>query len=271
MPYQNTNVSKQLGGLESLARIGYLAKGVVYVGVGLLSAHAAIEAGRAHGSKDVLQTVIRQPFGQIILTLLVLGLAGYSTWRYIQAIKDPENKGTDGKGLANRFAYFLSGLLHTSLVVFGLTVLFGQGSQSGSDSSSEETAATLMQQPFGRWLVGLGGLAILGWALHQLYKSVTADLSDRLDLSPLNRTWRTWAVRMGRAGIGARGVVFSIVGVFFILAAVRYDPETAQGLTQSLNWLGQQPFGPWLMAISAIGLANYGGYMGLKSAYRRIA
>lgn len=256
--------------IERFARIGYAAKGAVYLIVGFVSAQAAFQAGQATGSKGALRTVLDEPFGQVLLGLLAVGLAGYAAWRFVQATVDPEDKGSDGEGIATRAMYFVSGLLHVSLVVFAVRLLMGGGSSS-SGGGTEQKTAQLMSEPFGRWLVGLGGLVIIGWAIYQLYKAYTIDLSDRLDLSPLSSTARTWAVRAGRAGIGARGVVFTIVGGFFLLAAWNANPQKAQGLADSLRWLESQPYGPWLMALTAVGLACYGAYMLVKSRYRRIA
>ena len=56
---------------ETIGRIGYAAKSVIYTAVGLLSANAAFAGGKAQDSRDVLQTVAAQPFGTILLTVLL--------------------------------------------------------------------------------------------------------------------------------------------------------------------------------------------------------
>ena len=63
-----------------------------------------------------------------------------------------------------------------------------------------------------------------------------------------------------RFGSAARGVVFTMLGFFILQAALRYDPNQAQGLDGALRTIAQQPYGPWLLAIVALGLVSFGIY-----------
>jgi hypothetical protein len=81
-----------------LARLGYAAKGIVYIIVGMLAFAAARgSGGRTTGTRGALVEIITQPFGEILLAIVALGLVGYVLWRFVQAIVDPEHKGTDTK------------------------------------------------------------------------------------------------------------------------------------------------------------------------------
>lgn len=81
---------------------------------------------------------------------------------------------------------------------------------------------------------------------------------------------RTWAIRAGRVGYGARGVVFALMGVFFIQAARQADASEARGLDGALEALRDQPYGPWLLAAVALGFVLYAVYMGVEARYRDI-
>jgi hypothetical protein len=90
-----------------------------------------------------------------------------------------------------------------------------------------------------------------------------------LDLTDLNLQQRTWAIRISRLGIVARGVVFIIIGFFFIQAARQYNPNQAMGLDGALQTLAQQPHGKLLLGLVAFGLLAYGIYQGIQAKYRR--
>ena len=77
-------------------------------------------------------------------------------------------------------------------------------------------------------------------------------------------------VLLGRVGNAALGVVFTVIGVFFIIAALQRNPGQAKGLSGALGALLAQPFGNLLLAIVALGLLAYGVYSLAQARYRRI-
>ena len=76
----------------------------------------------------------------------------------------------------------------------------------------------------------------------------------------MNQTELTWATQIGRFGYAARGVVFVLGGLFLVEAARTADPQHAKGLDGALQTLAQQPHGPWLLGIVALGLVAFGIY-----------
>lgn len=257
--------------VERLARLGYAAKGVVYLIIGGIAARAAFGSGeRVQGSQGALRTILEQPFGRFLLALVALGLAGYAVWRFVQAGLDPEHGGrTDGGGAAKRAGYAISGVIHAGLALAALRMVTGGGGGQGGDRTADWTA-TLMRQPAGRWLVAAVGLGILGYGAHALYRAWAVKLDKQLDLSRLGPAARTWAVRSGRAGIAARGVVFLVMGFFLVRAAQHSDPGEARGLDGALQALQQQSYGPWILGLVALGLVGYGIYQLVEARYRRI-
>jgi hypothetical protein len=67
-------------------------------------------------------------------------------------------------------------------------------------------------------------------------------------------------VLLGRIGYAAKGVAFIVAGALFGWAAIDYDPEKAGGLDEALRTIKEQPFGPVLLTILAIGIAAFGVY-----------
>ncbi len=70
---------------------------------------------------------------------------------------------------------------------------------------------------------------------------------------------------------GALSVVFTIIGIFMIVAAVQFNPQKAKGLDTALSeLLHLPPFGPVLLGIVALGLIAYGVYSFVEARYRRL-
>jgi hypothetical protein len=255
--------------VEKLARFGYAVKGVVYGLIGVLAIMAAFgSGGQTSGSRGVLDTIAGGPFGQVLLVLVAIGLFGYALWRFVQSIVDPDNKGTDAEGLVKRTGYFISGVIYAGLGIAAVRLLTGSGGGGGSNADSR--TATLMEQPFGLWLVGIVGATIIGYGLYQLYKAKEASFFDKLKTGQMSATERTWTKRSGRAGLAARGVVFGIIGFFLIQAALSANPQEARGLGGALDTLAAQPYGPYLLGLVALGLVGYGVYCGVNARYRKI-
>lgn len=251
---------------ERLARLGFLAKGAVYILVGALAAAAAFGSGAAQGSEGALQSLLGEPLGRVILGIVALGLAGYAIWRFATAILNPENDGT-----AKRIFHFGTGLVHTGLAIAAARMaLSGGGGGGSSDQRAVHWTAAVLARPLGGIAVAIAGALVAGYGLQQVYRGFTADLDDQLELGRMRAARAGWVVTIARTGLVARGVVFGLIGLFLIIAAVQSDPEEARGLGGALRTLQQQPYGPWLLALVALGLIAYGIYQLVRAKYRRI-
>jgi hypothetical protein len=116
----------------------------------------------------------------------------------------------------------------------------------------------------------IAGAFIVGAGLYQLYQAYKADFRDELKLGEMGARAKTWATRSGRLGYAARGVIFGVIGVFLIQAALQTDPDQARGLGGTLETLARQPFGPYLLGAMALGLVAHGVFMFVVARYRRI-
>ena len=256
--------------VERLARVGYAAKGLVYLLVGGLAARAALGAGgRTTDSGGALRSLGDGTGGKLLLALIAAGLLGYALWRVIAAATDAEGKGDDAKGLAQRLAGAGRGLLYVGLALQALRLLRGGGAREGS--RAEDWTARLMAAPAGRWLVAAVGLGVIGYALYQLYRAYASKVRKHLDLSTLGADGQRLVVALGRFGIGARGVVFLVIGWFLIRAARQSDASEASGVGEALRTLAAQSHGKWVLAVTGLGFVAYGLYQFANARYRRIA
>ena len=273
LPNQNVErAAKQAAAhpwVEGLARFGIAAKGIVYAIVGILAAQAAFgTGGKTTDTQGALATIVTQPFGQLLLALIAIGLIGYVLWRFVQAFLDPERKGTDAKGIFQRGGYFISGLIYGGLAFSAIKILFGSANKNSN--STQDWTARLLAQPFGQWLLATVGVFIIGMGFSEIYKAFTAKFRQKLKWQEMNETEKTWATRTGKLGYAARGIVFIVIGFFLIQAARQSDPSQARGLDGALAALAQQPYGPWILGIVAIGLVAYGIHKIVEARYRRI-
>jgi hypothetical protein len=255
--------------IEPLARLGYAAKGIVYIVIGVLAIEVAFHAGgKTPSPHGALAAIAHEPYGRFLLALTAVGLAGYALWRFVETFFDPENKGSDAKGLTTRLGYFISGAGYGALAYWAICIVTGAPHNSGG--STQTWTARLLSEPFGPWLVGLVGLIVIGIGVAQLVRSYTADVRRQMQLDELNPTLQKWVVDAGRFGYAARGVVFGIIGIFLIEAAVNSNPHKAIGLDGALAVLAKQAYGQFLLAVVAAGLIAYGLFQLVKARYRRI-
>lgn len=255
--------------IEQLARFGYAVKGVVYLIVGLLAMPVALGIGtNAAGTSDALQTIVTQPFGKFLLTVVAVGLVSYAVWRFIQAFIDPEHQGKDAKRVVQRLSYALSGASYTVLALTAIGIVFGLG--NNNSSWRQDWTAQLLAQPFGQWLVGIIGALVLGVGVSYVYRAYTAKFRERFQLLQMSIAQIKWATRIGRFGIAARGIAFGVIGLLLIQAAVQSDPDEAKGLGGALQTLAQEPVGRWILGVVAVGLVVYAIHMLVLARYRRI-
>jgi len=250
--------------LKWFARGGYAARGAVYIIVGWLAVLAALAGGRTEGSQGALRKLLSQPFGEIMLGLLAIGLIGYAGWRLIQATRDTERHGTDAKGLTIRGALLVSAITHLLLAGFAISLIFAISSSSGG---SQDWTAWLLRQPFGRWVVGVAGFAVIGAGLAHIWKGWQAEFEKYLDMDEATRRKTSPICRFG---LIARGVVYLMVGAFIVIAAWQADSSEATGLGGALQSLREQPYGWAVLGVVAVGLIAFGFYSVIEAVYRRI-
>ena len=250
---------------ERLGRFGFAAKGVLYGIVALIAVQVALGSGKLEDKEGALQAVAGQPYGGILLGILAAGLAGYALWRLVEAVLGP--KGESGaKALGKRLVSLGKGVLYAGLCFVAFSILLGAG--AGGSGDEDETAATLLELPAGVWLVAAAGAGLIVAALYNGYRGVTRKFCD--DLRGMSATEERWVEGIGILGHLARLVVFGLMGVFLVKAALEYDPQEAVGLDGALATVAQQPFGPALLGLAAAGLLAYGLFCLVQARYREL-
>lgn len=256
--------------LESVARAGFGARGIVYMLVGGLALMAAIgSGGQTGGSRSALQSLLAQPFGKVWLGLIAAGLAAFALWSIIEALTDADRHGTGWKGLGIRAVHLVSGGIYVSLALFALSLAMGWGAGGGGeDQAAKDWTAWLLAKPFGRWLVGAIGAGVVAAGFGFIWKGWRGNVDPRLAV-PADKAH--FAQTLGRAGFAARGVVFALIGAFLLLAAWHSRSSDVEGLGGALEALQAQPYGWVLLGITAAGLFCFGLFGLVQARYRHIS
>ncbi len=254
-----------------LAKLGFAARGVVYILVGWFAVDAALHGGEVTDNQGAIGSMADGPIGPLLLAIIAAGLLGYAIWRLTEAAANPEQIGRDAKGSLKRIGHVVSGIAHLILAWTATKLAFDLGSNRGGVSPGDESArdwtALLLEQPLGRFLVGAVALGVLVAGFQQALKAWRGDfIHDLRGDAPAPG----YVCTMGRIGYGARALVFVTVAGLFALAAWSAHASDAGGVADALEMLQSQPGGKWLLVLTGIGLALFGAYSLIEARFRRI-
>jgi Domain of Unknown Function (DUF1206) len=264
-------------GLVKLGRAGWLAKGIVYVIAGVLALGVAAKASgwadtSTAGNQEAsptgaIKTVAGSSGGTLLLWLLAAGLLLYSAWRLVTAFLPG---GSDAKAIIHRIGYVVSAIIYAAFAFSAIALARHTSQDQNGNSKVTDISASVMEHTAGRWLIGAVGLIIVASGVYRLYKGMTMDVNDELDLSGMSATRRVWTERLGAVGEVGRGVGIGLVGFFMVRAALNYNAAEATGLDGALRRLATNTWGLLLVAVVGLGFAAYGVFCVSTFTRRRL-
>ncbi len=257
------------GWYEWLARGGLVAKGISYGIVGVLAVKLAVGHGGSATSRDgALHALAQESFGRVVLALLVAGFAAYALWRVIQAFALPTD---DGKDWLKRAGFLGRAAIYAGLTYSALAILLADEGGASQNEKAHKTTGLVLSWPAGTWLVGIAGAVVVGVGLWNAYRGLARKFEDKWRAGQIGAGARRWGGRAGVVGHLARAVAFTLIGVFLIRAALRYDPKEAIGLDGALQKLAAADYGPYLLGLTAAGLVAYGLYCLADAHFRDVS
>ncbi|MFE9369179.1 DUF1206 domain-containing protein [Streptomyces sp. NPDC006711] len=261
-----TRRSAQRETLSAAGRAGFIARGVVYVLIGVLAIRIALGSGGQADRQGALNQVAAQPFGKVMLWLLVVGFGCMALWRGARAVitRGPGRKAGARVLDAGRAVFYAS--------VCWATATFATGDSGGSDGNakSRDWTATALGLSFGRFLVGAAGCVLIGVGLTLAVRAAMRRFLRQLNTATMDSRTKMAVTALGVGGGAARGIVFAAAGVFVLVAAVRFDPNQAKGMDATLRSLADTPMGPWLLLAVALGLILFGVFSFASARWRRL-
>jgi hypothetical protein len=249
-----------------LARAGLLARGVVYLIIGVLALELALgEGGKATNQTGALKTISEQSFGGLMLVLLAIGLAGYSLWRLLRAAVGHGAEQRDSTG--DRIAALASGIAYGALAITAIKILTESGAGSGTP---KEATGGVLGWTGGTVIVAIAGAIMIAVGIYQSYKGLAKKFLEDANTGEMSEGMKKAYTALGIFGHVARAVIFALIGYGLIRAAVDYDPKQAIGLDGALRELADASYGPVLLAAVALGLAGFALYSIVDARYRKV-
>ena len=249
-------MNPQVEHIAMLARVGYLARAIVYFALGYLT----LATGEAEGTTSVLDPLAEVPGGNALMVLLAIGLAAYGLFRLYGAWVDLENDGDEWKGRGKRFGHVLSGLAHLGLAWAALKL--GFGGESVSDGAAGGAAADRVIDLPGGWLLVV--VVAIGFALAAVSQAGRAWSGKFMSL--MSRDTPRWAELVGRIGYAARAAVFAALAWAVLEAGLSGDAGQI-GFQDALAAYRDEDE---LYRMIAAGLAMFGVFSLVMARYRDV-
>ncbi|MBT2387131.1 DUF1206 domain-containing protein [Streptomyces sp. ISL-11] len=245
-------------GAAVAARAGLVARGVLYVLIGVLALRIALVDDDEEADRGgAVQALAEQPFGRFLVWAVGIGLIGMALWRLSEAVFG--SAGPQGPKAAKRLLSAARCAFYA--VIAGSVLAFAageRGSGAGStDERSRDATARVLDWPGGQWLVAGAGGAVAVTGLVIAVRAALRTYREHLPARPAPAANRAVDV-LGVGGGVSRGLVFAAAGGFALQAAVAYDPGQAKGLDDTLRTFAGTPAGPWLLTAVAVGLMLFG-------------
>jgi hypothetical protein len=255
--------------MSAMIRLGYAAKGIIYLLIGTFAFRMAmgLDGGRVTDASGALRTFLRQPFGLILLTAIGIGILVYSAWQVAEGLLDTRRKGSGVRGWTDRVLTIIKGGVYG---VIGWEAMQLVAGVRGASPGADDYARDVIQVPLGNWFLALVGLGVAAYGVLQIRNAWQGKFDDDLDAQRLRSEAGGWPLLIGRVGTSARGVLLTVMGVLLLRAGFDSSPSKAGGMADSMWTIFAQPYGAWLLAAAAVGLACFGFFQLLHSRYARL-
>lgn len=244
--------------LEFLERAGYAVRGVLYATMGGLALSLALGLGGvATDPSGTLVILTGGPAGKAFLIAVIVGLGAYAIWGFVRAVFDPLNRGRDASGIMQRLGFAWSGIAYTSIVIFAMRLLIGSATAQSHDSL-QANIARVLSYPAGQYVtIGIGAVAVLA-GLGQFVEAYRALFKKDLKRGEMTRAEKKVVDFLGRMGMIARGITFTLVGWFVIQGGLHHDSSKVHGYGGAFLFLLGQPFGRVMLGLVAVGFIALG-------------
>lgn len=237
---------------ERVARGGYAASGVLHLFLAWIVLMLAFGQAGSADQSGALAALSAQTGGAIMLWVAAVGLAALGLWHFVEAVVE--------RDLKDRSKAIAVGVVHFALAFSAAKFAMGSGQSSGQQNAG--LSAQLMQSGWGKALLVIVALVVIGVGGYHIRKGATKRFLKNLDTSG-----GSMVTPLGIVGYIAKGLVLAGAGALVIVATFTADPAKASGIDVAVKTLGSAPFGKFLLVLAAVGIAAYGVYNLVRSRH----
>jgi hypothetical protein len=251
-------------GGRALARGGFVFIGLLHIIIAYLALRIAVGGRSEHADQSgAVQQIAGAPGGLFVLWFAAVCCAALGLWWISEAIlaaRSSDGGTWDVLSASGKAAVFLA--------LGGLFLSYALGAGKDSREKSQEITATILSAPGGQAVLVILGLVVVGAGVYYVWRGLSKRFMGK-EVSPRGRA-RKPVEAVGVAGYAAKGIALGIVGVLVTVAAFDADPSEQTGLDGALKGLAAQPYGTWLLAAVAVGLACFGLYSVARAKFGQV-
>ncbi len=257
---------------KKFARLGFYTKGFLFVVIGALAILVALGArgsGTLADPTGALEAIAKERFGKMILLVFAIGAVAHGAWNILRGVADVDDAGRSVQGIIRRIGAGGIGVFYLFLAWKAWDLI--EAAQIVESAKIQKTlTAIMLGLPLGALLVFIVGASVVGVGFHECYSGVTGKFQETFRLREMTGAKKIVIAALGFFSFLARGLIFALIGYFFIVAAIDSNAEEAVGLDGALLLLAQSYFGKTLLFAVAAGLICHGILSLYEARYRRI-
>ncbi|KAL9543777.1 hypothetical protein MBANPS3_007950 [Mucor bainieri] len=279
--YQGGVRQKHKPFVKWIGRIGFIAKGIVYGCIGVLTITNVSGAWTPNGSEGnespqgaFLLLGGIPSIGRSILIVMAVGLALYIIWRMWEAITGQGSDASFGKK-KNFFRYrlspFVSGLVYTAYAYYVIQMIFQTSEEQQHAASSSTFPASWTKSTLGKAGIGILGIAFLIAFTTQIINAVTGNFIKDLKTSePGTNKYLAFSLHLlGRIGFGGRAALFGTMSGFFWDSLAQANESGDKNMVAAaIGKLANSGGGRFFMVILGLSLVMYALFAVLNAYFK---
>jgi uncharacterized membrane protein YidH (DUF202 family) len=235
--------------VEQTGRVGWAARGVLYLLVAILVARVPTTgSARKADQRGALQALGDRPFGGALLVAIAVGLFAFAVFRAYEAARAGDEKTT------RRLGWGVSAIVYAHIAFTAVRVLVRP--EGGGDEQRALTARVL-GWPGGPILIAAVGLGVIVAAANFARKAIKERFRVDIDDAAVPRPASPVVKVVGVAGWLGRSLVWGLVGWFLVRAAFEHDAKQPVGLDETLRALVGETWGVAVIWVAVAGLTAF--------------